>query len=291
MRRAGRRPSRPRCPTSASSSAIASVSSSDAEDDRALARLDREVADEPAHAVGEHHADEVVPREDERLLGRARGDDDPLGAEAVEDGAGVDRDEPALPDPERARRREHLDARRAARSRSAGVLVDEDDARARPSRPRARPRGRPAPPPTTSTRALPVLGVVAARVPGVLIELPEAGGAPQELLVQRPRGARPDERAVVEADRRERAADLVGQRHEVEVERPADVLALDDGALADRLGADANVRHAVDGHLAVRAVARAAEEPARPVVLERAREDALSGRERRRARSCRPRSP
>ena len=54
-----------------------------------------------------------------------------------------------------------------------------------------------------------VLRVVAARVPRVRIELAEPGRAPQELLVQRPRGARADERAVVEADRRERAADLV----------------------------------------------------------------------------------
>ena len=158
------------------------------------------------------------------------------------------------------------------------VLVDEDDSGAGLRRLERRGAARRAA--TDDEHARPaMLGVVAAGVPRVRIELPETGSATQELLVQRPGGARADERAVVEADRRERAADLVRQRHEVEVERPADVLSLDDGALADRLGADADVRHAVDRHLAVRAVARAAEEPARAVVLERAREDALAGGE------------
>ncbi len=248
-----------------------------AENDRSLARLDREVADEPAHAVGEHHADEVVPGKHERLLGRARRDDDPLRAEAVEDRAGVDRHETALPDPERARRREHLDPgeREIALAR---VLVDEDDARTRLRR--VERRGAPGLAAADDEHARPaVLRVVAARVSGVRIELPEPGSAAQELLVQRPGGARPDERAVVEADRRERTADLVRHGHEVEVERPADVLPLDDGALADRLGADADVRDAVDGHLAVRAVTRAAEKPARTVVLEGAREHPLARRE------------
>ena len=111
------------------------------------------------------------------------------------------------------------------------------------------------------------------------VELPEAGCAAQELLVQRPGLARPDEGAVVEADGRERTADLVRERHEVEVERPAHVLPLDDRTLADRLGADADVRNAVDGHLTVRAVAGAAEKSAWTVVLEGAREDTLACRE------------
>ena len=249
------------------------------EDDCAVARLDRELADEPAHTAGEHHPDEVVPREDERLLGGSRGDDDPPGAEPVENGAGVDGNEPALPDPERTSRREHLDALEL-HSLQPGVLVDEHDART-PGR--RSPCGRTAGLSTAHDEhaCLPVLGVIAAGVPCVLVELPKAGGAPQELLVERPQSPRPDERAVVEADRGERAADLVGHGHEVEVERPADVLPLDDGALADRLGADANVRNAVDGHQAVRAVTRAAEQPSRSVVLERPGEDTLSGRERR----------
>src|SRR4029453_14376429 len=49
------------------------------------------------------------------------------------------------------------------------------------------------------------------------------------------------------------------------------------------LDAHAEVRDAVHGHHAVRAVARAAEEPTRPVVLERAREQTTAGGEERRA--------
>ena len=106
------------------------------EDDSALAGPDREVADQPAYAVGEHHADEVVPREHERLLARTGRDDDPLRAEAVEHRSGVDRDEPALPDPERASRCEHLDA--ASRARRDADPRRRARRRARPSPPRPR---------------------------------------------------------------------------------------------------------------------------------------------------------
>ena len=47
----------------------------DREHDRALARLDREPVDEAAHGVRQHHADEVVAREDERLLDDPARDD------------------------------------------------------------------------------------------------------------------------------------------------------------------------------------------------------------------------
>ena len=110
------------------------------------------------------------------------------------------------------------------------------------------------------------------------IDRSEPGGAPQELLVQRPQPLRPDEHLVVEARRRERPADLVRDRHPVPIERADDVLALDDDALAERLGADADVGIAVHRHLAVRAVPGAAEQPSGPVVLEAAGEDAPPGR-------------
>ena len=140
------------------------------EDDCAVARLDRELADEPAHTAGEHHPDEVVPREDERLLGGSRGDDDPPGAEPVENGAGVDGNEPALPDPERTSRGEHLDALEL-HSLQPGVLVDEHDART-PGR--RSPCGSTAGLSTAHDEhaCLPVLGVIAAGVPCVLVELP-----------------------------------------------------------------------------------------------------------------------
>ena len=45
----------------------------------------------------------------------------------------------------------------------------------------------------------------------------EAGGVAQHLLVERPQPARPDERLVVEAGRRQAAAEDVGRPHHVEV--------------------------------------------------------------------------
>ena len=47
----------------------------DREHDGALGRLDREAVDEAAGGVGQHHADEVVAREDERLLDDPARDD------------------------------------------------------------------------------------------------------------------------------------------------------------------------------------------------------------------------
>ena len=46
------------------------------EDERSLRRLDRPEVDEPPDALREHHADEVVPGEDERLLDDPARDDD-----------------------------------------------------------------------------------------------------------------------------------------------------------------------------------------------------------------------
>jgi hypothetical protein len=227
------------------------------ENDRTAARLDREVPDETAHAAGKHHADEVVAREDERLLDGACGDDDLLRAEAVENGAGVDRNEAAFPDPEGTGRGEHLDAVEL-QCAHARVLVDEDGTGARCCLGERRSATGLSASDDEHAR-LAVLSVVPAGVPRVLGELPEPGGAPQELLVERPEFAGSDERAVVEAHRGERTADLVRHGHEVEVERPADVLAFDDRAFANRLGADADVRDAVHCHHAVRAVPRATE--------------------------------
>src|SRR5207253_1610988 len=57
----------------------------------------------------------------------------------------------------------------------------------------------------------------------------EAGEVSEQLLVQRPRAARPDHRAVVEADRREWAADLVDDTEQVAIGRAPDVLVADLG--------------------------------------------------------------
>ena len=190
------------------------------------------------------------------MLYRARRDDDPRGAEAVKHVAGIDRDEPAFVDPERAA---------LQRAAAAAVLVDEHDV------PLCARRGLAPRTPAADHEHVhaAVLGVVAPVRP-VLADLAETSDVAQELLVERPEPARPDHRPVVEADRCERPADLVRDREQVAIERAEDVLRAYDRAVAHRLDADAHVGHAVDGHHAVRTVAGAAEKAARPVVLEAA---------------------
>jgi hypothetical protein len=241
-------------------------------DDGLLGRLDAPLLDEPADGVGEHHTDEIVARENERLLDRPGRDDDLLGTVAVQDAARVDRDEPAFPDPERATGRDDLDAG----ERVDQALVHKDDL---PSRGGMRP-GSLAPRLAAADDhdlGAAVLDVVAVRAAGVLVQLPQPGDVAKELLVERPGPPGPDHRAVVEADRGEGAAELVGDDERVVLERAQDVLRTDDRALANRLGADADVRNTVHGHHAVRAAPRAAKEPARAVVLEAPREDPLAG--------------
>src|SRR5207247_305001 len=86
----------------------------------------------------------------------------------------------------------------------------------------------------------------------------------------------PDHRPVVEADGSERPSEAVHDGEEVALQRTEDVLRLDAGTVPDRLDADAYVGCSVDGHHAVGAAARAAQQAAGPVVLEAAREDALA---------------
>jgi hypothetical protein len=111
----------------------------------------------------------------------------------------------------------------------------------------------------------------------LLAQHAEAGGVPQDLLVQRPQLARADERLVVEARWRERRADDLGGAHHVELEPGLGVQVLDPHALADRLGAGPHAGRPVDRHNAVRALTGAAQQPAPAVVLETARERAQAG--------------
>ena len=171
-------------PASRSSSAISSASSSAATHDGSLARPEREVPDQAANAVGQHHAREVVAGEDERLLDRAGRDDDPLGAIAVEDRAGIDRHEVALPDAERTGGREHLHALELGAPKTRALVHEHDTGPGRRGRERGRAPGLAAADDEHSRPA--VLDVVAARVARVLVEPAEPGDAAQELLVQRP---------------------------------------------------------------------------------------------------------
>jgi hypothetical protein len=71
-------------------------------------------------------------------------------------------------------------------------------------------------------------------------QLAQAGGVAQRLLVQRPQPPRADEGLVVEARRRERAADRVGDRHDVVLEAGGGVEVLDAMPSSHRLGAGAH---------------------------------------------------
>src|SRR3954452_22199958 len=128
-----------------------------------------------------------------------------------------------------------------------------------------------------------MLRVVASRARSVLVDAAEARDVAQQPLVVAPEPARPDHRPVVEADGRERPADLVDDGQEIAVERAEHVLRLDDRAGMHGLGAHAYVRRAVHRHHAVGARTAAAEETAWPVVLEAAREDAYARRVQRRS--------
>ena len=94
--------------------------------------------DETSNRVREHDSGEVVPGKEQRLLDRAGRDDDPLGPEAVEDIAGVDRYEPTLVDPEGSGRRQHFDGWIYAQGSPIETVIDEDDL---PSLCRGRLRG------------------------------------------------------------------------------------------------------------------------------------------------------
>ena len=269
------------------------------QDDGPLARPDREAVDEAAHGIGQHDADEVIAGEDERLLDDPARHDDAMGAVLDQEVAVGDRHHALLEQADRDRRREQLDARvdrvpaqlgggadavAVGEERAAHVvaLVDHDDRLA------GLRRGDRCLEPGLAAADhgdidVAVLNVDALLARAVRVERAEACCAPQELLVERPELAGADERLVVEAGRREGAGELVGGLHQVVLERADVVLALDGGALAQRRRADAHARNPVDRHLAVRAMTRAADEPARPVVLEAPREDPLARGVQRRA--------
>ena len=114
-----------------------------------LSRLDREAVDEAAHRIGQHHADQVVAGEDERLLDDPARHDDPMRAVLDQKVAVRNRHHALLEEADRDRRREQLDARShgvqaelggrpdsvaVGEQRAADVvpLVDHDDRLAAP---------------------------------------------------------------------------------------------------------------------------------------------------------------
>ena len=209
-------------PAASRSAAACETAIVDREDDGTLGGLDREPVDEAPHCVRQHHADEVVAGEDERLLDDPARDDDAVGAELEQEVAVGDRHEALLEQADRDRGREQLDARldgAAAELRSsADARRGRRAARRRRRSPRRsrRPTRHPAaaaiaasspawPPPITATSTWRFSTSTRSCARAVRVERTEPGGAAQELLVERPELARPDEGLVVEARRRERA--------------------------------------------------------------------------------------
>src|SRR5262249_27125727 len=80
----------------------------DRDDDRVAARPDSPVVDQAPDRGRQHHSDEVVPGEDERLLAGPGRDDAPSRTARVEDVPRVDRNEPALLDADRPRGGKHF---------------------------------------------------------------------------------------------------------------------------------------------------------------------------------------
>ena len=137
-----------------------------------------------------------------------------VGAEAVENAAGVDGDQAALVDADRSSGRDELEV--GARVLAATLVDDHDPA----------PRSRVAacrldacvPAADDEHVNLTVLDVVAVRSSCVLVEAAESRDGAKKALVVRPQPPWADHREVVEAHRRERAADLVDDREEVALE-------------------------------------------------------------------------
>ena len=242
---------------------------------------------EPLRARAQHHPRQVVALEQQRLLDRAGRRHVAVGADLVQRVAGPHGNEP-VEEAQRRRRSDDLDPRgfdprrKLARRLGAGPgqlgaaelgpVVDEDDVGPHLRRPhRRRHPGDAATDHEHVGMAAAVLGAPLA-VALAAHQSAEAGRVAEDPLVQRPQAARPDEGLVVEARRGEGAAEQVGGPHQIEPQRRPRVHVGDLHALADRLGAGAHPGPAVDLDEAVRALAGAAHEPARAVVLEASRE-------------------
>ena len=162
-------------------------------------------------AAGQHHAGEVVPGKDERLLDRPR-----RRRRSARPGSGR-ASCPRRPGRGRPRRSPSAVPLRSPRSRcsSPAASVDDSDGMSFSGGGGSRSRARL---PTADHEHLDaaMLDLVPAGAPAVRVDSPEAGDVAKEALVQRPRPPRPDHRLVVEADRGERPAELVDDAERVD---------------------------------------------------------------------------
>ena len=269
-------------------------------DDRPRPRRHAIEANETLRRAAEHDAGQVVIAEQQRLLVGSGGVDDRPGADLIEQFAVVadrrgDGGQPVLLEraqdggvgqhshagvggdsfDEALQRRTVVVGAVAQMAAQGRVLVDEQDAQ--PLFGRGAGGGQPGRPAADHSYVgvQVLLRVVNRRHIG--INRPQSGGAAQHLLVSRPQRRRVDERLVVEADGQE-AVGQANQGHHVPLQRWPGVLRADGHIRLDGPGAGAHARLRADLHQAVGAVAGAAQQTARPVVLERAAEDAHTGR-------------
>ena len=238
-------------PAASRSAAACETAIVDRQDDGTLGGLDREPVDKAPRCVRQHDAHEVVTGEDERLLDDAACDDHAVRAELEQEIAVGDRHDSLLEEADRDRGCEQLDARldgaaaelrgsadpvAVGEQRAADVvaLVDHHDRLAtlgggdrcfEPSVAAA----------DHGDVDVAILDIDALLARAVRIERAEPRGAAQDLLVERPELARPDEGLVVEARRRERARRACRSPASGRAcNEPDVVLALDGGPLAQR---------------------------------------------------------
>ena len=260
-----------------------------------LAGSDPKLVHQPTGRASQHHAGEVVALEHQWLLDRAVGKHDLGGAEPVHGVALIDGHQISLVHPAGKRRLkdEHaqvtssLDeflrllggvvARIGEVSAQRETLVHQRHIATVGGRgDRGFEAGRPAADHEHVDVPMHLLEPASAAVVGV--ELTQAGGRAQELLVVLPGPPRSDEGLVVEADLHPEPGRDLGQRVQgVALERRPRVDVLHLHAAGDRRHTCSHRRHAIHLHQAVGALTAAAQQAARSVVLERAREDAHAG--------------
>ena len=275
-----------------------------ADHDCARARFDRVQVEQPAHPAAEHDAGQVVVPEDSGVFVTAGRDDQTFGAQVNQPFALHHAEQPALVAAEHGGRGQHFDVGlrtdalaqtlpqcitgdigvrlgrcvagsdvKPQMATECGLVVDQGDVTAKlrgfvrgvePRRPSAH----------DGHVRMPVFMVIAAFGRCLRIQAAQPGDATQQFFGQRPRPTRTNERLVVEADGQQKI-EFLDQRQRVETERRPGVLGTDAHARTDRLGTRAHARGAVHVHQAVGAVAGPAQQPARPVILEAAAENAL----------------
>ena len=266
-------------------------------EERAPPRLYAVELDQPARAGGEQDAGQVVAVEARRVLERAGRDDQLAGAHVDQRGPLLDRDEAALVGAERQRARENADAgfvpgfvsepagelESVRRGLSVGrdapveaqvpaepvLIVDQRHARAAA---RGGERGRDSRGPAADDQDLDAFVRVLPPRLGSRAQPTQTGQAADDGLGDLPGPARAREGPVIEPDRQQRIEPLK-DRHPVPGERRPALLRPHLHPRPHGLDAGPDVRDAVDLHHAVRALPGDAEQAARPVVLEAARQE------------------